>query len=253
MLATDRRSAERLVGGMMSSVSWHNLMLLSCGIAMFSDALMAPMPWTLVMLPLVAAPVLTMRGVQVAQQRRGTQTPIQTPAHQEGLGSSPLRRRSERTHRLPPRCVGRTPRIWCAWTMTEDGSSGRRPDDTEQWTTGSTAVLTASISRRIEHGTYMPDDTVPVESNRAGAQQGPENADDRRAVADRARDSAEENRATAESAREQAERLRAFAEEARALREQYREELELVRNERGAQARGRGNPSSSRGRPPCHD
>ena len=47
----------------MSSVSAHKLTLLSCGIAMFSDALMAPMPWTLVLLPLVAAPVLTMRGV----------------------------------------------------------------------------------------------------------------------------------------------------------------------------------------------
>ena len=118
--------------------------------------------------------------------------------------------------------------------MTEDGSSGQRPEDTDRWTTGRPRSLTASISRRIGHRTHMPDDTVPVESNRAGAQQGPENADDRRAVADRARDSAEENRATAESAREQAERLRAFAEEARALREQYREELELVRNEREA-------------------
>jgi hypothetical protein len=47
----------------------------------------------------------------------------------------------------------------------------------------------------------MPDDTVRVASNSAGAQQGREDADDRRAVADRARDGAEENRATAESAR----------------------------------------------------
>ena len=47
----------------MSSVSAHELTLLSCGIAMFSVALMAPMPWTVVLLPLVAAPVLTMRGV----------------------------------------------------------------------------------------------------------------------------------------------------------------------------------------------
>jgi len=48
----------------MPSVSARELTLLSCGMAMFSVALMAPMPWTLVLLPLVAAPVLTMRGAR---------------------------------------------------------------------------------------------------------------------------------------------------------------------------------------------
>jgi len=62
---------------MMSSASAHTLTLLACGIAIFSVTLLAPMPWTLVLLLLLTAgPVLTMRGVRGGAEARKPDTAL---------------------------------------------------------------------------------------------------------------------------------------------------------------------------------